>query len=371
VFNPSKAEVKAEPDDKVVSFVEMASVNNDGYIETKVDKPLGELRSSSYTNFREDDIIIAKITPCMENGKCGIAEGLSNGIGMGSSEFHVLRCGERITNRFLFLLLNRDAIRKAAASQMTGSSGHRRVPISFYENMQIPIPPLDIQRKIMVECETVDQECAHNRNAIRYSRGKAGTLINSVFGKYEMHPLERVCDSFEYGTSAKSSTTGDVAVVRMGNLQDGQIVWNDVVYTSDKTEIGKYLLKKNDVLFNRTNSPIWVGKTGLYTGDRPAIFAGYLIRVNYKHDMLNPKFLTYVLNSDKMRKHGFSVMSKAINQANISAGLLKKYQIPVPPLAEQNRIASELEGYEAEIAAARAVLAAAPARKQAILEKWL
>jgi restriction endonuclease S subunit len=157
----------------------------------------------------------------------------------------------------------------------------------------------------------------------------------------------------------------------MGNIQEGCIIWNDVVYTSDKTEIAKYALKKNDVLFNRTNSPVWVGKTGLYTGDRPAIFAGYLIRVNYQQAILNPKFLTYILNSAPIREHGFSVMSKAINQANISAGLLKKYQIPVPPLVEQNRIVTEIEKLETKIAAARAILAAAPARKQAILEKWL
>ena len=85
----------------------------------------------------------------------------------------------------------------------------------------------------------------------------------------------------EYGTSAKSKESGDAAVLRMGNIQNGRFDWNDLVYTSDKTEIEKYLLRKDDVLFNRTNSPELVGKTAIYKGERTAIFAGYLIRVKF------------------------------------------------------------------------------------------
>ena len=78
----------------MVSFIEMASVSDEGYISEKVDRPLGEVLKGSYTYFSEGDIIIAKITPCMENGKCAIARNLTNHIGFGSSEFHVLECGK-------------------------------------------------------------------------------------------------------------------------------------------------------------------------------------------------------------------------------------------------------------------------------------
>ena len=139
-------------------------------------KKLGELRKGSYTYFAENDIIIAKITPCMENGKCAIAKGLTNGIGMGSSEFHVFRINPKFSTEFVFAYLNRDTIRKEAAQNMTGASGHRRVPISFYENIQIPFLQLAKQRQIVSEIEIYKQKiseaktimagCADRKKAI-------------------------------------------------------------------------------------------------------------------------------------------------------------------------------------------------------------
>jgi len=160
-FNPSKTEISEIPDDTIVSFVEMSSVNNDGIIESRVDRPLHELRGGSYTYFREDDIIVAKITPCYENGKCALATGLTNGLGMGSSEFHVIRCGERILNNYMFAYINRDIIREAGKSHMTGASGHRRVPVEYYKQLQIPLPPLDVQSKIVEAYEAVGAEYQH------------------------------------------------------------------------------------------------------------------------------------------------------------------------------------------------------------------
>ncbi|MDY3096281.1 MAG: hypothetical protein SOW42_00870, partial [Methanobrevibacter sp.] len=122
ITNPSKNEIRNLSDDLLVSFIEMASVSNNGYIENKIDKSLGELRKGSYTYFAENDIIIAKITPCMENGKCAIAKNLTNQIGLGSSEFHVFRknCND-VNNVFLFYYLNREKIRKNAEQNMTGA----------------------------------------------------------------------------------------------------------------------------------------------------------------------------------------------------------------------------------------------------------
>jgi len=151
--NPSKSELADTSDDTIVSFVEMASVSNEGYIITTVNRPLLDIRKGSYTYFRENDVIIAKITPCMENGKCALAVGLTNGIGMGSSEFHVFRCGDRIFPRYLFCYLNRPFIRNEAEKRMTGASGHRRVPISFYEQLTIPLPPLNKQKEIVAKIE--------------------------------------------------------------------------------------------------------------------------------------------------------------------------------------------------------------------------
>lgn len=159
MLNPSKSEIKLLDDGLIVSFVEMASVSNDGFIEHKIDKPLGELRKGSYTYFRENDVIIAKITPCMENGKSALATELTNQVGMGSSEFHVFRANqEKILPAFLFHSLNRKTIRQNAEKNMTGSSGHRRVPISFYEHLKIPVPDLATQEKIVAEVSEIEEK---------------------------------------------------------------------------------------------------------------------------------------------------------------------------------------------------------------------
>ena len=83
----------------------------------------------------------------MENGKCAIATGLTNGIGFGSTEFHVFRCSESILNVYLYHLLNTDVVRFYAQKNMTGSSGHRRGPELFYSSMEIPLPPKEIPQK--------------------------------------------------------------------------------------------------------------------------------------------------------------------------------------------------------------------------------
>lgn len=176
-FNPSKSEISKLPLDTKVSFVEMASVSNNGYIENKIDKTLEEVKGS-YTYFIENDIILAKITPCMENGKCAIAKDLTNQIGFGSSEFHVFRTDNtKINIKFLFVFLNRDDIRKRAEKSMTGSSGHRRVPISFYENLQIPLPPLDAQEKIVQAINSIEQKISSLQTELNSLNGKQKEIL--------------------------------------------------------------------------------------------------------------------------------------------------------------------------------------------------
>ncbi len=177
MINPSKSEISGLDSETLVSFVEMASVSNDGYIATKIDKPLSEIKNGSYTYFAEGDIIIAKITPCMENGKCAIATGLTNKIGFGSSEFHVLRCNDQILNKYLFGYLNRESVRQMAAKRMTGASGHRRVPVSFYENLEIPVPSLSEQQRIVAEVETYEAEIAKCKTTMAACAGKKKALL--------------------------------------------------------------------------------------------------------------------------------------------------------------------------------------------------
>ena len=179
--NPSKIEIANLDTDTLISFVDMPSVSNDGYIANKIDKSYSEIKKGSYTYFRENDIIIAKITPCMENGKCALATNLTNGLAMGSSEFHVIRTNnDKVNAKYLFTLLNRKPVRTEAEKNMTGASGHRRVPIVFYENLEIPLPPLSKQQKIVSDIEKIETQIAEAQKII----DETAILKNEVLKKY-------------------------------------------------------------------------------------------------------------------------------------------------------------------------------------------
>jgi len=147
----------------------------------------------------------------------------------------------------------------------------------------------------------------------------------------------------EYGTSTKSLDNGDVPVIRMGNIQQGRIEWSNLAYTNDKTDISKYRLTKGDVLFNRTNSPELVGKTAIYNGEMPAIFAGYLIRINQITVLLDCKYLNFWLNSHPAKVYGNSVKTDGVNQSNINGEKLKSYPLPYCSPQEQSQIVQEIE----------------------------
>ena len=136
------------------------------------------MRKGSYTYFANNDIIIAKITPCMENGKCALAENLENGIGFGSSEFHVIRVNlEYIVPKYIFSLINRKIIREAAEKIMTGSSGHRRVPAAFYENLELPVPSLFEQQRFVAEIEKLEQAIAQAQATIAAAPAKKQAIM--------------------------------------------------------------------------------------------------------------------------------------------------------------------------------------------------
>ena len=149
-----------------------------------------------------------------------------------------------------------------------------------------------------------------------------------------------VCTNIQYGSSQKSSLTGKIAVLRMGNLQNGRIVLDKLVYTSDSKEIEKYPLEYNDLLFNRTNSKELVGKVAIYKSEIPAIYAGYLVRL---HPLLiDSDYLNYVMHSQYYWIYCQNVRSDAIGQSNINAEKLKRFIFPLPPLQEQKRIVNQI-----------------------------
>lgn len=161
--NPAVAQINpkiswgALSDDDQVSFVPMEAVAERTNNFTHYSRPLAEGRKG-YTCFRDNDVLWAKITPCMQNGKSAEVHGLKNGIGFGSTEFHVIRASVKAIPGFLWAILSMPRLLYAAQGAFTGSSGHQRVPASFLEQLAIPVPPLDVQRRLVAELDTARAE---------------------------------------------------------------------------------------------------------------------------------------------------------------------------------------------------------------------
>jgi len=207
---------------------------------------------------------------------------------------------------------------------------------SDVESVEVEIE--SIKQKRFKKCKTAKQ-----KDKIKNIYSEVEIENNNKLPKmWKFTYLNKICESFQYGTSNKSQKEGKIPVLRMGNIQNGYIDWEKLVYTSDENEIEKYGLQPNTVLFNRTNSPELVGKTAIYLGNPKAIFAGYLIKIN-NFDILDSYYLNYALNTNYAKVFCNRVKSDGVSQSNINAQKLGKFEIPLPPLSEQKEIVRQVD----------------------------
>ena len=224
--------------------------------------------------------------------------------------------------------------------------------------MTFPLPPLSEQQRIVERIEELFAKLDEAKERLQevansFAVRKAAILHKAFTGEltkqwrrengvsdesWEEKTIGEICSSLKYGTSKKSSDDGEVVVLRMGNLQNGEIDWSNLSYTSDEEDIKKYLLKSGDVLFNRTNSPELVGKTSIYRGEMPAIYAGYLIKLDYEKNIVVGDYLNYYLNSSKAKEYYMQVKTDGVSQSNINAKKIGEFEIPLPTLSEQHEI---------------------------------
>lgn len=225
-------------------------------------------------------------------------------------------------------------------------------------NTTFPLPPLSEQQRIVERIEELFAKLDEAKERLQevaesFAVRKAAILHKAFTGEltkqwrlengvsdesWEEKTIGEICSSLKYGTSKKSSDDGEVVVLRMGNLQNGEIDWSNLAYTSDEEDIKKYLLKSGDVLFNRTNSPELVGKTSIYRGEMPAIYAGYLIKLDYEKNIVVGDYLNYYLNSSKAKEYYMQVKTDGVSQSNINAKKIGEFEIPLPTLPEQHEI---------------------------------
>lgn len=179
-INPKKGKDQRLINRLMVSFVPMTAIDETGEIDVSDTKIYDEVKTG-FTYFAEDDVLFAKITPCMENGKGAIAKGLCNGIGFGSTEFHVLRPISGKTNScWIYTLTSFASFRRDAANNMTGSAGQRRVPVSFLENYKVSAPPVEEQNRF----ELFARQCIDSKIVIRQSIEMIETLKEALMQHY-------------------------------------------------------------------------------------------------------------------------------------------------------------------------------------------
>lgn len=374
-LNPSKKGLSLSPKDKV-GFVEMASVSEHGFIEKIEEVPFSDVSKRSLTYFADGDILVAKITPCMENGKCGIVNGLPNAIGFGSTEFHVVRTDNSVLlPGYALSLLNRSETRVAAAQNMTGSSGHRRVPERFYETLQIPIPSLDVQMAIAEECEAVDTRVREAHAAMTNAKSDAEALCakmhRSGFPKATIGSLGVL---FEYGLSTPLNEAGSgYKTFRMNEIINLHMVDSGKMKRSNVAEVDflPRKLEKGDLLFNRTNSIEHVGKTGIFDLDGEYTFASYLYRIRCNITKVLPRFLLAMMNSSEFLLEARAKASRSINQANINPTVMRSLSIPLPPIPEQKKFVKAWQSEQSKLDHALKVVSEAERKKQAVLDSYL
>lgn len=182
-INPTRPRNLTQSDETMTSFVPMAAVDErEGRIMDLQARPFGEVKRG-YTYFEENDVLFAKITPCMENGKVAIARGLINGFGFGSTEFHVLRPTNRILPEWIYYFVRREAFHQEAKTKFRGAVGQQRVPQDFLETHLIPVPfpdnsekSLAIQQQIVTRVQMTASEVAE----AQLGNTKTGALLNQM-----------------------------------------------------------------------------------------------------------------------------------------------------------------------------------------------
>lgn len=362
-LNPSVSFDEFDDDDEL-SFLPMDRVKS-GYFIPNTDK--FSKYGSSYTAFEDGDIVLAKVTPCFENGNIAVADHLVGGKGFGSSELFVIR-PTAVERRFLFYYFQSSTFKQDGEASMTGAGGLKRVSPDVLRRHHLPCPSLDIQRLI---ANYLDRETAHidgliaekecmlalleEKRAALISRAVTRGLdpraplkpsgqewLGEIPAHWDVCQLKRTWASSDYGLSESIRDEGDIAVLRMSCIVDGRV---DISKSGMVTDVdGNLLLRRNDLLFNRTNSLDQIAKVGLvdFDPDEPLTFASYLVRIR-TNQLVTPQYLVALLNASLFLEFARKNAIPAIGQANLSPTRYGEIHIPLPPKAEQDEIVAFLE----------------------------
>jgi type I restriction enzyme M protein len=344
-LEPAKSEIRDLDPDTEVTFVPMAAVQERVPGIVTFDKRKLRDVLKGYTYFRDGDVLLAKITPCFQNGKCVIAGGLLNGVGFGSTEFIVIRpSADKILPELVYHYVSREHFIKRGVECMTGSAGQQRVPVSYVADYPIPLPPLNVQRQIVAELDGYRKIIEGARQVI--ANYKPTIRIDP---KWPQAPIGELCELIN-GRAFKPSDwerkeSGGLPIIRIQNLNDPLAEFN--YYSKPVSE--NLIVNTGDLLFS------WSGSRGTSFG--PHIWVR-------GRGILN-QHIFRVIHSDRViRQFFYLVLRRAVAEVennlhggvglvHITKGNLERIKVPIPPLEIQRRIVDEIEAERALVDANR------------------
>ena len=373
VVNPRKSQLADRDPDLAVSFVPMVDLNeNRMAFEPREQKVLSEVLGG-YTYFADDDVLLAKVTPCFENGKAGMARGLLNGIGFGSSEFYVLRCGDQVLPEWIYRCVTHPKFRSMGKAQMTGTGGLQRVPRDFVQGFEIPLPPLEVQRELVAEIEgyqrvidgaravvdnwrpriTVDAECP---------TAGISDLVASAPYSFKAGP---------FGSSLKKECYVPAGYKVYGQEQviRGDAHYGDYYIDDDKyRELENCKVQAGDVLVSLVGT---YGKILIIPDEHePGIINPRLVKITLDREKMVPEFFAYLFAQDFTSSQMHAVSHGGTINI-LSMQTLKRLQLPVPPVETQQAIVSEIEEERELVSANRELMERMEQRIQdAVARVW-
>ena len=376
--NPAKSKVENLDVVDDVSFVPMESIGEDGTITLGQSKPL-ESVYQGYTYFRDGDIIIAKITPCFENGKGALAKNLVNGVGFGTTELHVLRARDIIDRKFLFYLTRSVAFREPGEASMYGAGGQKRVPDDFVLNFKTAFPSAPEQRAIAEfldrEVAKIDELIAKKELLIELLEEKRVALITHAvtrglnpdaplrdsgiewLGEIPAHWEVRRLKFAARATTGFAFSSADfvnegIPLLRIGDITfDGRIDLSHAKYLPAdflKT-YADVMVHGGDIVMAMTGATI--GKAGRHQGKVPALL-NQRVCMFHAGSGTAPSYLWYLLNAQFYSDHVLLIAFGGA-QPNISDAELLDCRVPRPPVHEQAEIVNYVEAQLTKIWAMR------------------
>lgn len=336
----------------------MSAVSEDGRITGTQVRQVAELMNG-YSYFETGDVLVAKITPCFENGKAAVAEDLPEAVGFGSTEFHVLRPGPEIDRRYLFYAIWNPMFRRSGTSNMTGSAGQKRVPADFVRRFRIPLPPLPDQHRIAAILDKADDLRRKREESIRLMDELLRSTFLEMFGDPVRNPkgwarasLEEIAnvDGGLQVTASRSSNPIGVPYLRVANVFRDRLDLSEVKKIRvTSAELERCRLRGGDVLIVEGHgNPAEIGRSAVWSGEiDPCVHQNHLMRVRFDRELAHPAFISAFLNSLGGRRQLLRSGKTTSGLNTISTSNVKAVRVPLPPVDLQHRYAIAVEGVEA------------------------